>query len=100
MILPYANEFKQVLQIIRNISILLSTIQVLIVVLLAIILGVLIAILITINPDLEHERQAIVTPAVRRVVSVAKWMKKISLALIVMLGVVVVACSIAGSAGV
>lgn len=55
----------QVLQTTKNISILLAWIQVFTVVLLALIFLELFALLITINPDLEKERQAVITPAVQ-----------------------------------
>lgn len=55
----------EVLQTTKNISLLLAAIQVLTVVLLAFIFLELFALLVTINPDLETERQAVVTPAVK-----------------------------------
>lgn len=55
----------EVLQTTKNISVLLAWIQVLTVVLLAFIFLELFALLVTINPDLETERQAVVTPAVK-----------------------------------
>lgn len=55
----------EVLETTKNISLLLAWIQVLTVVLLAFIVLELFALLVTINPDLQTERQAIVTPAVK-----------------------------------
>ena len=55
----------EVLQTTKNISILLAAIQVVTVLILGLILLTLIALLISVNPDLEAERTAIVTPVVR-----------------------------------
>lgn len=55
----------EVLQTTKNISILLAAIQVVTVVILGLILLTLLALLISVNPDLEAERAAIVTPVVR-----------------------------------
>lgn len=55
----------EVLQTTKNISILLAAIQVVTVLILGLILLTLIALLISVNPDLEAERAAIVTPVVR-----------------------------------
>jgi hypothetical protein len=55
----------EVLQTTKNISILLAAIQVITVVILAMILLTMVALLITMNPDLEAERAAIVTPVVK-----------------------------------
>jgi hypothetical protein len=55
----------EVLQTTKNISILLAAIQVVTVLILAAILLTLLALLISVNPDLEAERVAIVTPVVR-----------------------------------
>jgi hypothetical protein len=57
-----AAGFK-VLRTTKNISILLAIIQVLTVFFLFLILMALLFLLITVNPDLEHERNTIVTPA-------------------------------------
>jgi hypothetical protein len=54
----------EVLQTTKNIAILLAYIQVLTVVLLALILFALLGLLVTMNPDLEMERQMVVTPVV------------------------------------
>ncbi|GAM90421.1 hypothetical protein ANO11243_084640 [Dothideomycetidae sp. 11243] len=61
----------QVLQTTRNISVLLAAIQVLTVLLLGLIQATLLVVLITVNPDLQEERRAIVTPMMRWV---AEWM--------------------------
>ncbi|KAM0718899.1 hypothetical protein Q7P37_005971 [Cladosporium fusiforme] len=55
----------EVLQTTKNISILLAAIQVVTVVILALILLTLLALLVSVNPDLEAERVALVTPVVR-----------------------------------
>ncbi|EMC99610.1 hypothetical protein BAUCODRAFT_50591, partial [Baudoinia panamericana UAMH 10762] len=62
---PLVASGFQVLQTIKNIAIILAVIQVLTVLFIALILGVLVALLVSINPDLESERQAIVTPYVK-----------------------------------
>jgi len=54
-----------VLQTTKNISILLAAIQVITVVILGLILLAMVALLITMNPDLDAERVAIVTPVVK-----------------------------------
>lgn len=55
----------EVLQTTKNISILLAAIQVITVVILGLILLTMLALLITMNPDLEAERAAIVTPVMK-----------------------------------
>jgi hypothetical protein len=55
----------RVLETSRDIAILVALIQVLTCVLLSLILVALLALLITVNPDLEAERRALVTPCVR-----------------------------------
>lgn len=55
----------EVLQTTKNISILLAAIQVITVIILALILLTMLALLITVNPDLQAERAALVTPVVR-----------------------------------
>ncbi|KAK5073817.1 hypothetical protein LTR64_007043 [Lithohypha guttulata] len=55
----------EVLQTTKNISILLAAIQVLTVIFLALIFVELFALLVTINPELEYERQNLVTPVVK-----------------------------------
>ena len=54
-----------VLQTTKNISILLAAIQVITVVILALILLAMLGLLITMNPDLDAEREAVVTPVVK-----------------------------------
>lgn len=71
-----AAGFK-VLQTTRNITYLLAAIQVLTAVFLGLILLTLFALIITVSPDLENERQVLVTPAVRwlarSVMQYGKW---------------------------
>lgn len=62
---PLVGAGFEVLQTTKNISILLAAIQVVTVLILGLILLTLIALLISVNPDLEAERAAIVTPVVR-----------------------------------
>jgi hypothetical protein len=62
---PLVSAGFEVLQTTKNISILLAAIQVVTVLILAAILLTLIALLISVNPDLEAERVAIVTPVVK-----------------------------------
>ncbi|EUC29372.1 hypothetical protein COCCADRAFT_64621, partial [Bipolaris zeicola 26-R-13] len=62
-----------VLRTTRDISILLAIIQVLTVVLLALILGVLVTVLYCVNPDLEEERQRIITPWLRYAAQISIW---------------------------
>ncbi len=62
---PLVASGFDVLRTSRNISILLAAVQILTVLVTGLTLVTLLAILITVNPDLEHERRAIVTPAVR-----------------------------------
>jgi len=54
-----------VLRTSRNISILLAVVQVVTALTLALILLALLALLVSVNPDLEAERRAVVTPAVQ-----------------------------------
>ena len=62
---PLVSAGFEVLQTTKNISILLAAIQVVTVLILAAILLTLIALLISVNPYLEAERAAIVTPVVK-----------------------------------
>jgi nitrate/nitrite transporter NarK len=62
---PLVTQGFQVLETTKNIAILLAWIQVLTVVLLALILLALAALLVTMNPDLEKEREAYVTPIMK-----------------------------------
>ena len=64
----------QVLQTTKNISILLAVIQVLTVIFLAMILTAMLGLLITMNPDMERERQELVTP-------IMKWLAGLFIAL-------------------
>lgn len=57
----------RILKTSRNISILLAAIQIVTTLLQFCILLALVALLITTNPDLEYEREVLVTPAVRRI---------------------------------
>jgi hypothetical protein len=59
-----AHGFK-VLQTTRNITYLLAAIQVLTAVFLGLILIATFGLIITVSPDLEHERQVLVTPVVK-----------------------------------
>ena len=74
----------EVLQTTKDIAILLACIQVLTVVLLAFILLSLIGVIFTMNPDLEDERQQIVTPVMKWLAgwilsygTVAKWLLRL-----------------------
>lgn len=62
---PLVTRVSAVLETTKNISLLLAFIQVLTVLLLALILVVLLALLVSVNPDLEAERKALVTPVLR-----------------------------------
>jgi dolichol kinase len=62
---PLVASGFEVLQTTKNISILLAAIQVITVVILGLILLTMLALLITMNPDLEAERAAIVTPVMK-----------------------------------
>lgn len=55
----------EVLQTTKNISILLAAVQILTTILLSVILLTLVALICVVNPDLERERDALVTPVVR-----------------------------------
>ncbi|KAM7205446.1 hypothetical protein V8F20_003215 [Naviculisporaceae sp. PSN 640] len=61
---PLVEAGFRILNITKNVSILVAIIQALNVVLLWLILLSLLGLLITVNPDLEAERQAVVTPVV------------------------------------
>ncbi|KAH6875973.1 hypothetical protein J4E91_001931 [Alternaria rosae] len=67
-----AAGFK-VLRTTRDISILLAVIQVLTVILLGFIFVALVLLLYCVNPDLEEERKAIVTPWLRYFASITLW---------------------------
>ncbi|KAF7187724.1 hypothetical protein HII31_11063 [Pseudocercospora fuligena] len=65
MVTPLVAEGFEVLQTTRNITFLLAEIQVLTVLLLFLILIALAMLLVTCNPDLDRERQALITPVMR-----------------------------------
>lgn len=96
--IPYSREINQafeqvtplvaagfeVLQTTKNIAILLACIQVLTVILLGLLLLGIFALLCTVNPDLDRERQELVTPAVQWLASwwfaygtLAKWLLRV-----------------------
>ena len=62
---PLVAAGSKVLQATKYIIFLLGAIQVLTAIFLGLILITLLALIITVNPDLEYERQALVTPVVR-----------------------------------
>ncbi|KAF2997084.1 hypothetical protein E8E13_002987 [Curvularia kusanoi] len=62
---PLVAAGYKVLRTTKNISIILAIIQVLTVVFLGLILVALVALLYTVNPDLEEERQQLITPWLR-----------------------------------
>lgn len=62
---PLVGAGFKVLQTTRNITYLLAAIQVLTAVFLGLILITLLALIVTVSPDLEYERQVLVTPVVR-----------------------------------
>ncbi|KAK4609246.1 hypothetical protein CLAFUR4_14245 [Fulvia fulva] len=62
---PLVAEGFEVLQTTRNITFLLAEIQVATVVLLFLILVTMMMLLVTLNPDLERERQSLITPVMR-----------------------------------
>jgi hypothetical protein len=69
----------EVLQTTKNITFLLAAIQVLTTIFLGLILITLLALIITVSPDLEYERQAIVTPMMKwladSVIQYARWVQ-------------------------
>lgn len=75
---PYSQEIRTAVdqvaplvaavQTTKNIFILLAAVQVIKVVLLALVLLAMLALLITVNPDLEGERAAAVTPIMKRII--------------------------------
>lgn len=86
----------EVLQTTKNISILLAAIQVVTVVILGLLLLTMMALLITVNPDLQAERAALVTPVVRWC---ACWAMpeceargRLAVSLLVLLSIAFVAC--------
>ncbi|CAE7022783.1 hypothetical protein PTTW11_03482 [Pyrenophora teres f. teres] len=86
-----AAGFK-VLRTTRDISILLAVIQVLTVILLGFILVALILLLYTVNPDLEVERQQIITPWLRYLATITVFSV---VKTVVWVGVAVGGCGIA-----
>ncbi|USW50663.1 hypothetical protein Slin15195_G039820 [Septoria linicola] len=66
---PLVAEGFEVLQTTRNITFLLAEIQVLTVLILFFVLIALCLLLVTCNPDMERERQALVTPILKWLVS-------------------------------
>lgn len=66
---PLVAEGFEVLQTTRNITLLLAEIQVLTVVLLGFILMAIVMLLVTMNPELERERKALITPFLRWICS-------------------------------
>ncbi|EME39064.1 hypothetical protein DOTSEDRAFT_114162, partial [Dothistroma septosporum NZE10] len=62
---PLVAEGFEVLQTTRNITFLLAEIQVATVLLLFCILVTMMMLLVTMNPDLERERQSLITPVMK-----------------------------------
>ncbi|KAK5048633.1 hypothetical protein LTR84_005724 [Exophiala bonariae] len=62
---PLRKAGFEVLRTTKNISLILACIQVLTVIILALILAALFGLLLTMNPDLEDEKQMLVTPALK-----------------------------------
>jgi NhaP-type Na+/H+ or K+/H+ antiporter len=62
---PLVGEGFKVLETTKDIAVLLAWIEVLTVILLGLILAALFGLLITMNPDLETERRALVTPIMK-----------------------------------
>lgn len=62
---PLVASAYEVLQTTKNISLLLAAIQILTVILLGFILLVLLGIAYSVNPDLDRERKALVTPTLK-----------------------------------
>ncbi|KAK5092771.1 hypothetical protein LTR70_005232 [Exophiala xenobiotica] len=97
---PLVAEGFEVLQTTKNISLFLAVCQVLTAIFLALILVTLQGLLIAVNPDLEYERQEIVTPAVKWlagwILVLGQWKKSI----MVMVLVVVVGCAVGSLAGI
>jgi len=96
---PLVAEGFEVLQTTKNISVFLAVCQVLTAVFLALILVAMLGLLITMNPELEYERQEIVTPAMKWmagwIIALGKWKKSI----VVMVLVVAVGCALGSLAG-
>lgn len=96
---PLVGAGFEVLQTTKNISLLLLAIQVLTVALLACILTALFALLVTVNPDLETERRALVTPAVQWVAGVFMRMAEHRRTFLVVFWVIVVGLGMGSTAG-
>jgi len=64
---PLVAQAYAVLDVTKNIAILLAVIQVVSVLLLAMILSALVAIIIAVTPDLEEERKTLVTPTIKAI---------------------------------
>lgn len=62
---PLRKAGFEVLRTTKNISLILACIQVLTVIILALILAALFGLLLTMNPDLDYEKQQLVTPALK-----------------------------------
>ncbi|KAI1608704.1 hypothetical protein EDD36DRAFT_90740 [Exophiala viscosa] len=83
---PLVGAGYEVLQTLKNIAILLACIQILTVILLTFIFMAMMGLLITLNPDMEKERQQLVTPVVSEITgwlyaygTLAKWLLRIFL---------------------
>jgi hypothetical protein len=85
---PLVARGFDILQTTRDLSILLAAIQVLTVLLLGLLLVTQTALLITLNPDLEAERRAVVTPAVRHIAHLAAypWAMRAAVLCLMMIG--------------
>lgn len=97
---PLVAAGYEVLQTTKNISILLAAIQVLTVLLLGLILLTLLALLISINPDLDRERQTLITPALKNITAAVEWLQQFSRALRIVFWIVVIGMTVGGLAGI
>lgn len=70
---PLVATAQQVLEQTKYLAAALLVLQIVSTVIVGLILVCLLALLITLNPDLEDERRAMVTPAVRRATRVLRW---------------------------
>lgn len=89
----------EVLQTTKNISLLLAVIQVLTVVFLALISVELFALLVTLNPDLQEERQSLITPAVKRFTDIYAWLTSYHRTVVTLFMVIVVGAIIGSALG-
>lgn len=96
---PLVAAGYQVLQTTKNISILLAAIQVLTVIFLGLILLAMLGLLISINPDLERERQVLVTPTLKQVAAVAEWIQQCGQIIRILFWVVVFGILVGGLVG-